>query len=175
VSEVITLTTGESETIHGTFAAAKAYIAMMYGDTYDAWTALSTDDKKKRTLAAAVRYLNAQAWSDDYDTFAERDAVTAFATAQYELAAMIANDASVMSAIDAGSNIQSVSAGSASVSYFAPTSAGKGATKLPTIVHRLIGSYLAASSASSVTAYGATGNEDNPFNDDSDYDRGEPY
>ena len=176
MSEVITLSTGEQETIHGTFAGAKAYIAMMFGDAYDTWRALSSDDKKKQTLASAVRYLNAQSWIDSADTFAERDAIADFAKAQYELAVLIANDPSFVAALDAGSNIRSVSAGGASVEYFAPTKAGAGATKLPTIVHRLIGKYLAASQgATSVTAYSSVGGDSSAFDSGDEYGRGDPW
>lgn len=167
MSEVITLTGGQSETIHGTYNGAIAHIAMSYGSQYDAWTALSADNRK-RCLASAVRYLNAQNWSDDYDTFAERDAVGAFATAQYELAVVIANDPDVVTQLDTGSNIQSVGAGGASVTYFAPTT---GSYVLPPVVHRLVGSYLARSS-SAVVSISSTGCETNSFNDD--YDRNEP-
>lgn len=181
MSETITLSTSETETIHGTFTAAKAYIAMMFGETYDAWTALAAvgsvtaDDRKKKTLAAAVRYLNAQTWADDYDTFAERDSVAAFAQAQYELAVMIASDASVLSALDAGSNIQSVSASGASVSFFAPTTPGRGATKLPVILQRLVGSYLSAGSTTVIGGYASTGDCESQFSDCNDTDREEPY
>jgi hypothetical protein len=170
VSDTITLTGGATETIHGTYAASITYVAMMYGTAADTWTALSADNRK-RTLAAAVRYLNAQSWISSADTFAERDLIAAFATAQYELAVLIASDPSIVSNLDAGSNIQSVGAGGASVTYFAPTSAGRGATKLPVAVQRLVGSYLAAAQgATTVTAYGSTGSETSPADDCEDYD-----
>jgi hypothetical protein len=181
VSETITLSTSETETIHGTFALAKAYIAMMFGDAYDTWRnlaavgAVTADDRKKQTLAAAVRYLNAQTWLDDYDTFAERDAVTAFATAQYELAVLIANDPSVVTALDSGSNIRAVSASGASVEYFAPTSPGNRATKLPPVIQRLLGSYLSVSSTVVVAGFAATGDCESQFSDCADTDRDEPY
>jgi hypothetical protein len=173
MSETITLSSGEQETIHGTFADAKSYIAMMYGESYDTWRTLATDDKKKQTLASAVRYLNAQVWIDSADTFAERDAIAEFATAQYELAVLIANDPSVTAVLDAGTNIRSVSASGASVEYFAPLKPGAGATKLPMIVHRLIGKYLAASQgAMSVVGYSSTGGDSSEFDDCSMYRRG---
>lgn len=174
MSSVITLSTLETETIHGTFALAKSYIAIMYGPTYDAWTALATDDLKKKTLAAAVRYLNVQVWGADADTFAERDAIAEFEKAQYELAVLIAADPNVIALADQGSNIQSVSAGGASVSYFNPTT--KNATKLPPILMRLIGSYLTATNVSGPEGgSGQTGSCTNPMSSCSDYDRREPY
>lgn len=176
MSETITLTTGQTAEIHGTFDAAEEYLGIMYGDTYDTWNALS-DDNKKKTLAAAVRYLNAQQWSDDADTFAERDAITEFATAQYELAVLIADDPALTQSLTSGSNIQSLNAGSAGLTFFAPTSLEQGtATKLPPIVDRLVGAYLAATSVSSlIGGYGNEGDCDSPYSDCEDYDRGEPY
>lgn len=180
MSEAVVLSTGETEDIHGTFVAAKAYVAMQFGETYDAWTALAAvgpitaDDRKKKTLATAVRFLNAQVWQADYDTFAKRDLVAAFATAEYELAVMIAADPSVIAAADQGSNIQSVSAGGASVSYFNSTT--KGAPVLPPSLMRLVGQYLAASSSSGpVSPSGQSGSCVNPFSSCEDLDRGKPY
>ncbi|RPH64980.1 MAG: hypothetical protein EHM89_00125 [Acidobacteria bacterium] len=176
MSEVITLTGGASETIHGTYAAAQTYIAMSYGSTYDAWTALATDDLRKRTLAAAVRYLNSQVWNEDADTFAERDLIAAFATAQYELAVLILADASLTSSLSAGSNIRSVSAGGAGVEYFAPATLEAGtATKLPPIVQRLIGAYLGSAGVTVIGGYSQDGDCESPFSDCNDYDREEPY
>ena len=174
MSETVTIDTA-SETIHGTYAGAVGYVALMYGETYDAWTAL-TEAQRQRTLVAAVRYLNAQTWADDYDTFAKRDAVAAFATAEYELAVLIANDASVTAALDSSSNISSVGAGGASVSFFAPQTVAAGtATKLPPVVQRLVGQYLGSSGVSVYGGYGQEGDCESPFSDCKDYDRGEPY
>lgn len=182
MSELETLTTGGSETIYGTLAAAKAYIGAMYGDTYTAWRALPVDDDdRKRTLISAKRYLDEQVWIDACNTFALRDAlivnsVPVFQVAEYELAVMILADPTLVAAVDAGSNIKSVTAGSASVEFFSRTSAGDGATKLPTILQRLLGSYLAATQgATSVTSYGATGCATSPFSSCSEYTRKDPY
>lgn len=182
MSELITITGGASELIHGTFAASKLYVDGMFGDAYDTWRALAAsgsftaDDRKKQTLAAAVRYLNAQTWTAAADTFLERDAIPAFAQAQYELAVLIASDSSVLSAVDSGANIQSMGAGSAQISFFAPTSAALGtATKLPLVVHRLVGTYLAAAGVTVIGGYGVEGDDESPFSECNDYDRGEPY
>lgn len=172
MSETITVGTG-TEDIHGTFAGAQAYVAIMFGDTYDAWTDL-TDDQQKKTLAAAVRFLNRQNWAADYDTFAERDAVAAFATAQYELAVMIADDPTVIQAADQGSNIQALNAGSAGITFFNPTT--DGADPLPPVLMALLSGYLAASALD-----GEDGGESlsscatNPFSRCKDFERGGPY
>lgn len=180
MSELITLSTGESETIHGTFTAAKAYIAIMFGDAYDVWRnlaasgALTADDRKKQTLAAAVRLLNAQAWTEATDTFAERDLIAAFATAEYELAVIIANDPSVLGVADQGSNIKSAYASGAGVEYFNSTT--KGADLLPPILMRLIGGYLATATIGGPDGgSGCSSCAENPFSDCEDLDRSEPY
>lgn len=179
MSEVIQLSTGEQETIHGTFVAAKAYIAMQFGETYDAWIALAAigavtaDDRKKKTIATAVRYFNAQAWGADADTFAKRDAIAAFATAEYELAVMIAADPSVVAAADQGSNIRAVGAGGANVEYFNPTT--DSAPLLPPILMRMVGRYLAASSDVPMTGGGQSGSCSNPFSSCEDPGRRDPY
>lgn len=176
MSELITLTSGASETIHGTYAGSIAYVAMVSGAAADAWTAL-TADARKRTLGTAVRYLNAQTWIATANTFALRDAIVAFTTAQYELAILIAADPGVTSNVDSGSNISSVNAGGAGVTFFNPTSARAGtATRLPPLVQRLVGAYLAASAAISsiVGGFGQTGSDTGPMHDCVDYDRTEP-
>ena len=175
MSDTVTVS-GVSATIYGTYAAAVDYGALMYGAQYVAWTALAADDRKK-TLVAATRYLDSQAWLDDYDTFAERDAVAAFPIASFALAVLILSDATLPQNADQASNIASLGAGSAQISFLNPTSVQAGtATKLPPILQRLVGEYLAAASASSaIAALGQSGDEDSAFGDCSDYDRGEPF
>lgn len=181
MSDTVTLSTGESETIHGSLMGAKSYVGMMFGDAYDTWrnlvgaTAPTIDDPKKQTLATAVRYLNAQAWNAEANTFEKRDAIAAFEQAQYELAVIIASDPSVLEALHSGSNIQSMSAGSASITFFSPTKAGRGATKLPVIVHRLVGRYLAAANSQAPSGYSSSAGEDSEFADDATLDRSGPF
>lgn len=174
--EVVTVSAGITGTIYGTFAAAEAYVGASYGPTYTAWLALA-DGPQKQTLIAAARYIDRQVWIDDYDTFAERDALEAFQLASYELAVMIAADPTVASKADQGSNIARVYAGGAGVDFFNPTSTRFGtATKLPPILMDLIGEYLGSTSASTiVTGPGSAGGDENPLSDCVDYDRGEPY
>jgi hypothetical protein len=162
-------------TIYGTFNAAKDYVAVMYGAAYAAWTAL-TDDQKKQTLIAALRYLEQQAWdADTAADFATRDAIAAFPQAEYELAVLIADDASMTQNADASSNIRAVGAGSARVEFFNPTSVQSGtASVLPPIVMRLVGQYLAAATVG-VGASGQSGDCENPFSRCADFDRKVPY
>lgn len=169
MSEVVLLTSGESETVYGTFAASKAYLGIMLGARYDAWRGLGDDDKK-RALATARRYLDRYTWISSADTFAKRDALTDFVNASYELAAIASEDPGVLSQGAQGDNVQSVSGGGVSVSLFSP-SASTG--KLPDVVLQMLGKYLATVAVAG--GYGVTGDEVSAFDDDSDYDRSEPY
>lgn len=177
MSEAVTLSSGESETVYGTFANAKSYLGIMIGDAYTAWRALSDDDKK-RTLATATRYLNRQAWIDTADTFAERDALTnaegkpVFQYASYELAAVAADDPSVLASIETGSNLRAVGAGSARVEFFAPTSTAQGTSgRLPDVALQLVGAYLAASATTNSISggYGQSGECESQFEDSGEF------
>jgi hypothetical protein len=146
MSEATTLTSGQSATIYGSFAAASDYAATMFGPTYAAWRALQPDDQK-RTLIAASRFFDAQGWDPaTAGTMADRDAIAAFPQASYELAVMIADDPTVLQTQDQGTNVRAVGAGSARVEFFNPTSAASGtAPLLPPPIMRLVGRYLALS------------------------------
>lgn len=182
--------------VYGGLTNATDYIGAMIGDAYTAWRALTADDMK-RTLVAATRYIDEQDWQGTANAFGgttlqwPRDSVlkstgVAYTNAEelaliqqaaFELAAAAADDPDVFSAIDASSNIQAVTAGGAGVTFFNPTSIRDGsATKLPPIVMRLIGKFLAAPSASSA-AFGSAGGEaeDSIFGSGNDMDRGEPF
>jgi len=174
MSEVLTIGGAYNATTYGTFADATAYMQTQFGDAYTTWLALAADDQK-RTLVAATRYLDRQAWNEDADTFAERDAIAAFATATYELAALAADDPAILTTLDQGSNIQSVGAGGAQVTYFSPTSSKRGsAPVLPPILMNLLGSYL-ASTSSVALGDGQSSCAPNPFGSCSDFDRKDPY
>jgi hypothetical protein len=162
-------------TIYGTTAEGIAYITSMFGDAYTTWLALNTDNQNK-TFVAARRFIDQQVWVEAADTFAERDALEAFHHASYELAAMIASDPDVIAVDDQGSNLQRVYAGGAGVDFFSPTSSARGtAPKLPPILMRLIGSYLASASTASASLGSQSGSCSNPFDACSDFDRKEPW
>ncbi len=183
MSELLTLVDGiTTGTIYGTDVAATNYITGMYGDSYTAWLAL-TADNKKRTLIAATRYIDRQGWADAVNTFALRDAYTndagayLFQLASYELAALIADDASLLTAADTSSNVKGIGAGSARVDFFNPTSRTQGtASLLPPVIEVLIGAFLVANTASGPDGgTGQSGSCHNPFSSCSDYDRKEPF
>lgn len=65
-----------------------------------------------------------------------------------ELAALIALDPDTANNVDTGSNVSSLGAGPAQISFFRPQSVHDGnATVLPTLVDRLIGRWLAGAGA----------------------------
>lgn len=162
-------------TIYGTYADAALYVADRYGSRYTAWTALSVA-VRKQTLVSAADLLNAQAWIDEADTFAERDAIQAFKDASYEIGVLLVEDEDLTNVTDQGGNIQAANAGGAGVTFFSQTSSARGsAPVLPPIIMRLVGSYLAASATGGPSApSGQSGSCRNPFSDCSDYDRGDP-
>lgn len=172
MSEDIVIGAG-TEKILGTYDGAVAYVEPMLGERYEAWFALD-ETKRKKSLVNAVRFLNALLWGEEADTFEKRDAIAAFATAQYELAVLVVEDSTVTDAADQGSNIQSMGAGSAQITFFNPTT--KNADPLPPILMRLVGKYLAATSGRGpVGGSGQSGASVNPFSQCEDLDRGEPY
>lgn len=180
MSETLTLTGGATGQTYGSFAGATTYIAGMFGDQYETWRDLEPDDQK-RTLIAATRFLDRQVWTEAVDTFALRDAVVVdgaslFQNACYELAALVADEPTVIAVTDQGSNIQAVDAGGAGVTYFNPTSSRQGtAPRLPQILMDLIGGYLSSSSTGVFGGSGASGSCENPFDERNDFKRWDPF
>jgi hypothetical protein len=80
--------------------------------------------------------------------------------AQFELALALLVDAEIQNAANNGSNVESVKAGSAGVSFFVPTATSGDATIFPTPVMELVRCYL--DSASDVTAGGPFVDGTNP-------------
>lgn len=188
MSEVLTISAGVTATTYGSFAEATNYLGASGSEAAVAYRALSDDADRKRKLIDATRYLNKLGYTEDYQTFAARDALdlgtsdgdTAFPfrAACYELAALATADPDVLLVDDQGSNIQSLNAGSAGITFFSPTSAAQGtAPSLPPTIAALIGPYLAVSEdlLDHDGGTGETGSCENPFSDCQDYDRREPY
>lgn len=184
MSEPVTVTgSGAAVTIYGTVAAAQSWANDMFGPTYTKWRLaasggkLSADDQK-RTLIAATRYLDAQAWDPDTaGDFATRDAITVFPEACYELAVLIAADSTLPQNQDQGTNVKAVGAGSARVEFFNPTSAQFGtAPILPATIMRLVGQYLASTTANTGgSPDGQSGGCESPFSANAEYLRWRPY
>lgn len=154
MSESITFANGATARIYGTLTGALAYL----GAQSDAWDDVATDEPLQRLLVQATRYIERRGWIEEVATFDLRDALDLgtgdgdaafpFRAAVYELAELARNDAAVLQAIDTGSNIQSLGAGGASLSFFAPTSAREGtALPMPKVIMDLVGAYLASGGA----------------------------
>lgn len=146
-------------------ADARAYIDARFGPAYRAWMALSDVDAT-RTLTSAASYLDSLVWVgmatgvptgnlpltswprsgiDGVDPLTVPTAVT---NAAYELGVLILSDPDLVNTVDAGSNVASLGAGPAQISFFRPTSALDGtAPRIPPIIDRLIGRWLASASA----------------------------
>lgn len=159
MSEPITLTTATA-TIYGTLAGARAYL----GAERSEWDlasdgAITTD--MKRALVKAMRFLDRLAWADDYDTFAERDAVTAIVNASYELGALAYNDETILEDAGSAEAVTSVSAGGDSVTY----AVGVKQQPVPGAAYALIAPYLATAveDAALDGSDGQEGSETNPF------------
>lgn len=130
---------GNNYTIYGSQAAAVIHMAGQIAPRATAWVAASPD-KQAQSLVTATGVLDRQLWQTAVNTFALRDAIPAFQTACYELAALLLAKPALLDAMTADSNVESVTAGPTSVSFFKPTLVGR----FPTVVQELIGSYLAA-------------------------------
>lgn len=134
MSELITLTTATA-TIYGSLAGTRAYLGAERAEwdlASDA--ALSVD--QKRALVKAMRFLDRLAWASAYDTFAERDAVTAIVNASYELAALVYDDETALDSEADG--VTSISAGGDSVTY----AVGVRRPSVPSVALSLIAPYL---------------------------------
>lgn len=174
MSEVVNITGGYSGTIYGTFNGAIAYMQTHFGSAYSTFLGLSADDQK-RALISAAAFLDRLAWTAAADTFAERDAITAFVDASYELGALLAEDDTALASAQQGSDVQSVSDGGVSVT-FRDTRARRGSgSVLPSVVTQLVGKYLVTGVAPDVKLGSQSSDATNPFSDDEDYDRTEPY
>lgn len=154
-----------SAEVYGGVTACTAYLSLSSSAGAVAFRALAPDDQA-RALIDATRYLDAYGWPGAPTTPAvggttlqwPRTGVYRIGTdgtltavdsttvpieivdAAFEMAAIIAADPSAFSLTDQSSNIQSLRAGSAGITYFDPTSTRDGTARvLPTVVDRLVG------------------------------------
>lgn len=154
--------------VYGGLPACVHYLRPASDDSAIAFKALSSDDQGSR-LIDATRYIDEMMWqgaatglvgvdpttlqwprsglTDQYGNPLDSTTVPIqVVNAAFEMAAILAGDPSASSNVDQGSNLQSMGAGGASLSFFRPTSAADGtASRLPTVVDRLIGRWLASS------------------------------
>lgn len=136
-----------------------------------AWTAAATDTKAA-ALVSASRMLDRQRWvgtkTDDAQdlawprtgvTDADGEAVaddaipTKIIQAAYEIAAAMVADSEFEASSSASSNVRSVTAGSASVTYFSAETRGR----FPTVIAELCGEFLAGSTYDTSAEDGLSG------------------
>ena len=171
MSETLTFDNGAQARIYGTLAGVLTYL----GSESEEWDDIATDEALQRLAVRAGRYLDHLPWEDDYATFAARDgldladgsvgdAAFPFRAAAYELMRLARADESILTVPDQSSNIQSLGAGGAQVTYFSPTSVERGtAPMLPPVLMKLIGGYLQVPSLAAGGGRGQEGSCSNPF------------
>lgn len=171
MSEALTFANTSQARIYGSLAGALTYLGSESTD----WDDVETDETLQRLLVRAGRYLDHLPWTEDYATFDARDALDLddgsvgdaafpFRAASYELARLARADESILTVADQSTNIQSLGAGGASVTYFSPTSIERGtATLLPPVLMKLIGGYLQSPSFGASDGRGQSGSCVNPF------------
>jgi len=177
---IFTQTIGSnSYEVYGGLTAALAYLTAAADDGAVAFIGLDADNQVRR-LVGATRYIDSMSWVGAPTGLAGATPTTlqfprtgltnglmqpvdsttvplVVVEAAFEMAAILSGDSSAAANVDTGSNVQSLGAGPANLSFFRPQSVADGnATRLPTVVDRLIGRWL-ASSGSTVVAGIATG------------------
>ncbi len=190
--------------VYGGLTAAKAYHAVSSAPASVRYTALLTDEAKARRLIDATRYLDTLPWvgvatdpAVDSTTLqwprtdvqivingetvdVDPDTVPAdILTAVYELAAMFTVNPALSGQADQGNNIQSLAAGPAQISFFAPTSIKDGtATVLPPNIDRLVAKYLNGGQGSTSRGgrwVGESCDDASAFTDCAQYKRGNAF
>lgn len=155
--------------IYGTEADCIAYIGASVGPGPDAWNASSDTTRKQRAIVTAKRLIDAATWQgepavdgqadawprtgvvDRYgNAVADDEVPDDVVNAEYELAAIVFADSSAAAAATSGSNVKRVKAGPVEVENFRPTDVT--GTKFPAAVQKLLGQYLASSTAGSQNA-----------------------
>ncbi len=162
--------------VYGGLTACSAYLLGSSSAGAGAFRALTSPDDQVRRLVDATRYIDTQFWQGLATGLAGGTATTLsfprtgltdvsgapldatnvpreVVSAAFEMAAILASDPEAASAVDNGSNVQSLGAGPARISFFRPTSEQDGnATALPTVIDRLLGRWRAAASAAAAFA-----------------------
>lgn len=169
-------------------ADANEYMAARLGAS--AWTSASSNEKKQ-SLVSAVRFIDrAVNWSGVQSDIvtpqplqwprdgANCDGVSVtdgtvpdnFAAAEFEMALILLNDATVQNDSGTGSNIKRVKAGSAEVEFFTPTIDTSSETRLPTVVNDLVGCYVDTITGIAAASFGTSDDDgESSFDCDDQY------
>lgn len=164
---------------------ADEYFAAQFGET---WSSLTTLQKQQAIISAARLLDRAVLWSGTKTSAAQalqwpRDGATNGCTGtavtdgttpddiaygEFELAALIAADAGLLTSSGSGSNTKRVKAGSAEVEFFQPTIGTSDDTRLPQAVHDLVGCFVDGANGVTPTGGFASGTTDTSSFDDCD-------
>lgn len=134
---------GTNATVFGSLAGATTYFALALGGT--GWSAASGTDRQK-ALVSATRWMQRLGLVDPSDgstivpDVADAGVPVPVQEGAYELADALLTDAEAQAATSTGSNVKSVKAGSAEVTFFRATNG----TPLPTVAFQLLRPYLAS-------------------------------
>lgn len=191
----VTVTGGAPIEVYTTLTAIDAELNARIGDGPKAWRKLmasdstaGNDDGRSRVAVEATRFFNALSWQGTSNgtsgttlawprsnVFIAGLAVDptvdppAIISGFFEACGLIAADPSFLTALDSGSNVKSLGAGTGRLEFFRPTSAQDGnATVLPVSLNRLIGRYLGSADPSVAAASSGSSSGTNPC---SDFDR----
>lgn len=172
-------------------ADADSYLAAKIGSTWSTFTTL----KKQQCIVSAARMLSTAvlysgevtvagqplAWPRDGATNACTGTAVPNGTtpddmafAQYELAQILGDDATVLASSGSGTNTKRVKAGTAEVEFFTPTIGTNSETRLPTVVNDIAGCYVDRPNISG-GSFGTTVDDADPGYCKDDFDKSEGY
>lgn len=132
---------GTEYVTYATVAKADAYLAASISN--DVWSAATTD-QKAIYLVESARVLDRQTWKPDFDTFQKRSTVEGIVNGSIEIAALLASgESDFMANATTSSSVRSLTAGSASISYFKDFSSSS-VVRFPLRIMELLGKYLSS-------------------------------
>ena len=172
-----TVTGGQAVEVYAGLAKVKTHLLSSGSKGAIAFRALvDGSDDQKRLIVDATRMIDRMRWQGtangldgttlafprddlklDGEVASDADQLALVEEAVAELVAILAVKSSTYSQADTGSNIKAAGAGKSRVEFFSPTRTKDGtATKLPTVVHDLIGMWLASQSPGAVASIGGS-------------------
>lgn len=191
----VTITGGAPIEVYATLAAIDAELNARVGDGPKAWrklmasdTLAGNNDGRSRVAVEATRFFDELSWQGTPNQASgttlqwPRSTVViggvpvdpttvplAITRGFFECCGLVAADPSFITAMDSGSNVKSLGAGTGRLEFFRPTSAADGnATILPVSLNRLVGRYLGSADPTTAAASSGRSSGTNPC---SDFDR----
>lgn len=176
---------GAAVEVYAGLAKVDAYLNNSSTKGAIAYRALTAgSDERKRLIVDATRLVDRHRWQGtangldsttlafprddieiDGEVASDADQLALVEAAVAELVALLAVKASTYSQADTSSNIKAAGAGKARIEFFGPTRTKDGsATKLPTVVHDMIGMWLASQAAGGGVSIGGTSSSSSTSN-----------